>query len=378
MHRHGHRHVHPHTHTHACVHVYACTHIHMHARMHTHTHTCMHTCTHTLAHTHTYTHTHHVCGCAVSWFLFSWFCFIRGYSGKKLESNLQCEIFQTILDEARESYKQEIVHELPSNTPEQLEQNAEQIHAWIKQWFTEHAQGHWVCVWLCTCLYGVCGCVCVCMVCVCVRERERERGREILTCILCVPSRETCPDRQCVTETERNGQTFVGWKTEWNSERKQGKEFYKLSYKWKVDSSLSYSNSNTVICHFYCIYIYVWTQYTVIVMFGQPQQQLRCESVETWWFLQYIWTAVTSLSLFLIVCLWHEVIFQVIQTLVSVEARWIEQLCHRWPVWNWKYPSNSYSIPLHRVRGRCLLEKVLQVCAKDYHNQQCRGFSPVL
>ncbi|XP_042144505.1 adenylate kinase isoenzyme 6 [Ixodes scapularis] len=39
----------------------------------------------------------------------------RGYTGKKLEENVQCEIFQTILDEARESYDPSIVFELPSN-----------------------------------------------------------------------------------------------------------------------------------------------------------------------------------------------------------------------------------------------------------------------
>ncbi|XP_076465674.1 adenylate kinase isoenzyme 6-like [Babylonia areolata] len=65
----------------------------------------------------------------------------RGYGGKKLESNLQCEIFQTILDEARESYKQEIVHELPSNSPEQLEDNVERIQAWILQWRTDNGLG---------------------------------------------------------------------------------------------------------------------------------------------------------------------------------------------------------------------------------------------
>lgn len=60
----------------------------------------------------------------------------RGYTGKKLEDNVQCEIFQTILDEARDSYKIEIVHELPSNTPEDLEDNLEKISAWIQQYIT--------------------------------------------------------------------------------------------------------------------------------------------------------------------------------------------------------------------------------------------------
>jgi adenylate kinase len=55
-----------------------------------------------------------------------------------LEDNIQCEIFQTILDEARNSYKAEIVHELPSNTPEELEENLDKIIAWLKQWNSSH------------------------------------------------------------------------------------------------------------------------------------------------------------------------------------------------------------------------------------------------
>jgi adenylate kinase len=58
----------------------------------------------------------------------------RGYPLKKIQENVQCEIFQTILDEATESYKPEIVFELQSNTPEQMESNIQQIQAWVKQW----------------------------------------------------------------------------------------------------------------------------------------------------------------------------------------------------------------------------------------------------
>lgn len=61
------------------------------------------------------------------------FVYFRGYTGKKLEDNVQCEIFQTILEEARNAYKAEIVHELPSNTPEDLEENLDKILAWIEQ-----------------------------------------------------------------------------------------------------------------------------------------------------------------------------------------------------------------------------------------------------
>lgn len=58
----------------------------------------------------------------------------KGYTGKKLQDNIQCEIFQTILEEARDSYKAEIVHELPSNTPDDMESNLERIILWVQQW----------------------------------------------------------------------------------------------------------------------------------------------------------------------------------------------------------------------------------------------------
>lgn len=62
----------------------------------------------------------------------------RGYTGKKLQDNVQCEIFQTIYEEAMEAYSQEIVHQLPSNTPEDLEHNLEQIVQWTDQWIKDH------------------------------------------------------------------------------------------------------------------------------------------------------------------------------------------------------------------------------------------------
>lgn len=58
----------------------------------------------------------------------------RGYEGKKLEENIQAEIFQTILDEARESYREELVVELPSHTESDLESNMTRVKQWIEQW----------------------------------------------------------------------------------------------------------------------------------------------------------------------------------------------------------------------------------------------------
>lgn len=59
----------------------------------------------------------------------------RGYTGKKLEDNIQCEIFNTILEEARNSYSTDIVHELSSKNLEELQDNINKICLWIQQWF---------------------------------------------------------------------------------------------------------------------------------------------------------------------------------------------------------------------------------------------------
>ncbi len=56
-----------------------------------------------------------------------------GYSEKKVTENIEAEIFQVCLDEARESYKAEIIWELASNTVEDMENNLKQILAWIQQ-----------------------------------------------------------------------------------------------------------------------------------------------------------------------------------------------------------------------------------------------------
>ena len=52
----------------------------------------------------------------------------------KLTNNIECEIFQTILEEAKDSYKAEIVFELTSNVPEDLEHNIDTIVQWIDEW----------------------------------------------------------------------------------------------------------------------------------------------------------------------------------------------------------------------------------------------------
>ncbi|XP_075397254.1 adenylate kinase isoenzyme 6 isoform X1 [Tenrec ecaudatus] len=63
----------------------------------------------------------------------------RGYDEKKLQENIQCEIFQVLYEEAMASYKEEIVHQLTSNKPEDLENNVSQILKWIEEWMKDHS-----------------------------------------------------------------------------------------------------------------------------------------------------------------------------------------------------------------------------------------------
>ena len=58
----------------------------------------------------------------------------RGYSERKLQDNVEAEIMQVILDEAREAYREEIVIELPSNTIEDIEANCERFRMWLQAW----------------------------------------------------------------------------------------------------------------------------------------------------------------------------------------------------------------------------------------------------
>ena len=58
----------------------------------------------------------------------------RGYPEKKIQENVQCEIMNIIAEEARDSYVEEIVHCVPSNTAEEMEQNVDRLTAWLAAW----------------------------------------------------------------------------------------------------------------------------------------------------------------------------------------------------------------------------------------------------
>lgn len=62
----------------------------------------------------------------------------RGYSTKKLQNNIECEIFQTLLEEAMESYDNNIVNELHNETFADMERNISQISSWVNQWIKDN------------------------------------------------------------------------------------------------------------------------------------------------------------------------------------------------------------------------------------------------
>ncbi|CAB9516253.1 kinase isoenzyme 6 [Seminavis robusta] len=62
----------------------------------------------------------------------------RGYSERKRSENMEAEIMQVILEEARASYATEIVHEVPSNTVADLQSNVQRACQWCDQWVADH------------------------------------------------------------------------------------------------------------------------------------------------------------------------------------------------------------------------------------------------
>ncbi len=51
-----------------------------------------------------------------------------------MQENLDSEIMDVLLQEARDSYDENIVVELTSNTINEMDSNVDRIEAWIKQW----------------------------------------------------------------------------------------------------------------------------------------------------------------------------------------------------------------------------------------------------
>lgn len=55
----------------------------------------------------------------------------RGYPQAKISENVQCEIMNVVVEEARSSYREEIVWFLSSNSPEDISANIAKVRDWI-------------------------------------------------------------------------------------------------------------------------------------------------------------------------------------------------------------------------------------------------------
>eukprot|EP01018_Ginkgo_biloba_P038991 Gb_36386 [translate_table: standard] len=58
----------------------------------------------------------------------------RGYVGPKLLSNIECEIFQVLLEEAYSSYSEDIIMAMQSDSIEELSRNVGTLTDWVKNW----------------------------------------------------------------------------------------------------------------------------------------------------------------------------------------------------------------------------------------------------
>jgi adenylate kinase len=62
----------------------------------------------------------------------------RGYNEKKRSENMEAEIMQIVLEDARESYAEEVVHEVQSNTVDDMETNVMRVEQWCQQWMKDN------------------------------------------------------------------------------------------------------------------------------------------------------------------------------------------------------------------------------------------------
>jgi broad-specificity NMP kinase len=70
----------------------------------------------------------------LEWFYLLWAQ--MGYMGCKLQNNMECEIFQVLLEDAYEFYNLDIVQALLSNTIEDMSNNVEILSGLIRAWAT--------------------------------------------------------------------------------------------------------------------------------------------------------------------------------------------------------------------------------------------------
>lgn len=65
----------------------------------------------------------------------------RGYKDNKIQENLDVEIMDVLIQEAKDSYKSEIVIELRSDDVDQIDDNVSRISQWVEMWKRDHPEG---------------------------------------------------------------------------------------------------------------------------------------------------------------------------------------------------------------------------------------------
>ncbi|EEB08636.1 nucleoside-triphosphatase [Schizosaccharomyces japonicus yFS275] len=62
----------------------------------------------------------------------------RKYPLHKIQENNEAEIMQVCLDEAREAFDENVVIELPSDSPSDMDSNIERVLQWLEAWKKNH------------------------------------------------------------------------------------------------------------------------------------------------------------------------------------------------------------------------------------------------
>ncbi|GMG35198.1 unnamed protein product [Ambrosiozyma monospora] len=65
----------------------------------------------------------------------------RGYKQSKISENVECEIMQVLLTEAKENYDENIVIQLPSENVDALDENVDRVTQWFDNWKSDHPEG---------------------------------------------------------------------------------------------------------------------------------------------------------------------------------------------------------------------------------------------
>lgn len=65
----------------------------------------------------------------------------RGYADSKIQENLDAEIMEVVLNDAREQYDEDVIVELASNNAEDVQSNVDRIVAWYNDWKEQNPNG---------------------------------------------------------------------------------------------------------------------------------------------------------------------------------------------------------------------------------------------